>query len=167
MIREAGPEDARSISEIRINGWKSAYQGIVDDEYFKNISYEEEYDKFYKRLSKKDKDSNENIIVYADENNNILGFSIFLNLLDNKYDCELQAIYVEPSNKGKGIGTAMLNYVQQYFKERGKKNMILFCLKENKASRIFYEKRHGILCEECDKKIAGMNLRVVGYKFEL
>lgn len=167
MIREAKPEDARTISEIRINGWKSAYSGIVDNEYLNNIDYEEEYKKFYKRLSKKDKNFKQNIIVYENENKEVLGFSVFGPSSDIKYDCELQAIYVEPNNKGKGIGTEMFNYIIRYFKENGKKNMILFCLKENINSRRFYEKKSGILCEECDKEIGGLVLKMVGYKFQL
>jgi len=165
MIRYAIPEDAKSISDIRINGWKSAYRGIVEDEYLNNMDYENGYNRFYERLS--NKKDNERIVVYEDENKNILGFAVFVNLSDPEYDCELQGLYIEPNNKGKGIGSQLMNYVISYFKNNNKKTMIVYCLKENHDSRKFYEKHNGILCGEEDKEIGGNILRVVGYKYNL
>jgi len=159
------PEDAKSISDIRINGWKSAYRGIMKDEYLNNIDYEVGRNRFYERLS--NINYNEKIIVYEDENKTILGFAVFINLLDQKYDCELQGLYIEPNNKGKGIGSQLMNYVINYFKNNNKKSMIIYCLKENYASRKFYEKHNGILSEEEDKEIGGNIHRVVGYKYNL
>lgn len=45
MIRKAEIEDVRAILEIKINGWKTAYKGIVDDEFLNNMNCEEDYEK--------------------------------------------------------------------------------------------------------------------------
>lgn len=171
MIRNANENDARAISQIRIDGWKSAYRGIISDEYLDSIDYEKDYQRVYDRILGKDKDYNPNTIVFVDDiTNEVLGFSSFgeINTLsDNMYDCELYAIYVKPENKGQGIGKQMLEYINDYFKSIGKKNMILFCLKDNLLSRKFYLKNNGIEVEEIEKEIGNQKLKQIGYKFKL
>ena len=171
MIRNANENDARAISKIRINGWKNAYRGIVSDEYLDSIDDEKDYKRVYSRILGKDKDYNPITIVFVDDiTNEVLGFSSFgevITLNDNMYDCELYAIYVKPENKGQGIGKQMLVYINDYLKSIGKKEMILFCLKDNLLSRNFYETNGGIEVEEIEKQIGNQKLKQVGYKFEL
>ena len=45
LIRNVELNDLRSVAEIAIRGWQTAYRGIVDDDYLNNLSIEENYQK--------------------------------------------------------------------------------------------------------------------------
>ena len=42
-IRKATPEDARQIAEILVEDWKTAYRGIIDDDYLDSLNVEERH----------------------------------------------------------------------------------------------------------------------------
>ena len=52
-------------------------------------------------------------------------------------------------------------------KERGYKEMIIWCLKENRAGRNFYEKQGGFLYKERKFKIGDKEYDEVSYKYKL
>lgn len=58
-------------------------------------------------------------------------------------------------------------FVKEYFKNKGRKNIILYCLKDNLPSRDFYEKMGGIAKEEKEKVIGSTVLKEVGYIYKL
>ena len=66
-IRNVKKEDLRAVAEIAVNGWKTAYKGIIDDDFLDNLSIEDNYKK---RLN----DYTENGFIVAELNNEILGF---------------------------------------------------------------------------------------------
>ena len=164
-IRNVEKGDLRKVSEITVNGWKTAYRGIIDDDYLDCLNIEENYQR---RL----KDYKENGFIVAEINKNIVGFCRYT--LDNIFskeckdiDCELCAIYVEPNLKRQGIGTALFRYVLKRQKENNNKRMILWCLKENYNSRKFYEKNGGTLYGEREIEKGGKKYKEVGYKYNL
>lgn len=165
IIRNVKKEDLRSVSEIVVNGWKTAYKGIIDDEYLNHLRVEDNYNK---RL----KDYKENGFVVAELNGEVVGFCRYT--LENKYskeysdiDGELCAIYVKPEMKRKGIGKSLFEYVFNEFKKNGNKNIILWCLKENYPSRAFYEKMGGVLCGESTIVRGGKEYKEVGFRYTI
>lgn len=165
VVRNVKKEDLRAVAEIAINGWKTAYSGIIDNEYLENLSIEENYQK---RLN----DYTENGFVVAELNNEIVGFCRYTleNLFSKEYteiDGEISAIYVKPELKRNGIGRKLFEYVFNEFKKNGNKKIILWCLKENYPSRAFYEKMGGILCGESTITRGGKEYKEVGFKFNV
>ena len=61
MIRKATHEDIPSIVDIKINGWKSAYKGIIDDEFLNSMKK----DTYIKRMH--DNYKKTNIDLYKDK----------------------------------------------------------------------------------------------------
>ncbi len=164
-IRKVKKEDLRDVSEIAVNGWKTAYRGIVDDVFLDNLSIEENYQK---RLN----DYTENGFIVAELNNEIVGFCRYRtgNYYKDKYadvDCEICALYVKPNCKRNGIGKELVNYVINEFKENGYFKMILWCLKDNYPSRTFYEKLGGIYCGEDFIVRGNKEYKEVGYIYNL
>ena len=146
IIRNVELKDLKSVSEITIRGWQTAYRGIVDDDYLDSLSIEENY-------QKRIKDYKENGFIVAEQNGEVVGFCRYR--IGNNYqaeypevDCELCALYVKPEEKRKGIGRALVNYVKNEFKKAKLNKMIIWCFKENYLSRTFYEKMGGIYCGE-------------------
>ena len=100
IIRNVKKEDLWSVSSIVVEGWKSAYRGIIDDEFLDSLKVEDNYNK---RL----KDYQENGFIVAEIDNEVVGFCRYTvnNLFSQDVkdiDCELCAIYVKPDLKRQG-----------------------------------------------------------------
>ena len=165
IIRNVKEKDLWSVSSIVVEGWKSAYRGIIDDEFLDSLKIEDNYNR---RL----KDYQENGFVVAEIDNEVVGFCRFTvnNLFSQDVkdiDCELCAIYVKHDLKRQGIGRALFQYVIQEQKKNKNQKMILWCLKENYNSRKFYEKMGGILFSENEIEKGGKKYKEVGYKYIL
>ena len=94
VVRNVKFEDLKAVADIAIRGWKTAYRGIVDNDYLDNLSVEENY-------QKRIKDYKENGFIVAEKDNEIIGFCRYRigNNYKNEYpevDCELCALYVKP-----------------------------------------------------------------------
>lgn len=164
-IRNVKKEDLWSVSSIIVEGWKSAYRGIIDDEFLDSLKIEDNYNRILK-------DYQENGFIVAEINKEVVGFCRYTinNLFSQDVkdiDCELCAIYVKPDMKRQGIGSSLFQYVIQEQKKNENQNMILWCLKENYNSRKFYEKMGGILCGENEIEKGGKKYKEVGYKYNL
>ena len=118
IIRNIKKEDIPEVVEVQINGWKTAYKGIIEDKYLDAMNKEE-------RIKKRQKDYMQNGFIIAELNGDVVGFCryIYNNSLSTEVeeaDCELTALYVKPEFKYKGIGTKLVDYVKEEFKKSGK-----------------------------------------------
>ena len=91
IIRNATIDDIEKIADIKIEGWQTAYRGIVEDNYLDNMDREKEIEKRRKNI-----DKGVNIIV-AESNNEIVGFCLYRNFNNypEKYpnaDCEISSL---------------------------------------------------------------------------
>ena len=142
IIRSATINDAEKIAKIKLEGWQTAYRGIIDDNFLNSMDLNEEIKR------RKDNIQNGVEIIVAELDNNIVGFCMYRDYTKNQEnypnsDCEISSLYVKSSLKRKGIGTKLMQHVLKKLKKQGKTNMILGCLKENYPSRAFYEKMGG------------------------
>lgn len=164
-IRNFEEKDIEAVVDIQIAGWKTAYQGIIDQDFLDSMNREE-------KIEKRKSTYKNSPFVVADINNEIVGFCRYCYEVISKdgegYDCEIMALYVKPDLKGKGIGKALINYVKTDMKQHGKTKMILWCLKENYPSRKFYEKVGGqpIECEHY-AEFGGKLYSEIGFGYNL
>lgn len=165
IIRKVKIEDLKAVAEIVVNGWQTAYRGIVDDDYLDNLRIDEKYQKMLKNYK-------ENGFIVAEKNNKIVGFCRYCE--GNKYikdypevDCELYALYVKTEEKRKGIGNKLVKYVMEELKNKNLKKMIIWCFKDNYKARGFYEKLEGVYCGELLCKKGDKEYKEVGYIYNL
>ena len=142
IIRTATINDAEKVAKIKIEGWQTAYRGIIDDDFLDNMNINEEIEK------RKNNIENGADIIVAELDNKIVGFCLYRNYIKDpesypNANCELSSLYVRSSLKRRGIGTKLMQHVIQKLQNQGKTKMILGCLKENYPSRAFYEKMGG------------------------
>ena len=138
LIRRANIEDTNRIAEIHVFGWRSAYRGIISDEYLLGkASVARRTMAFSKAI---EEDSEETYVF--DENGLVKAFMTIGNCRneDKKDAFELWGIYVEPMLKGQGIGAQLIDYCEKQAIERGYKEIVLWVFKENISARRFYEK---------------------------
>ena len=164
IIRNASKADIRQIAAIKINGWKTAYLDIIDNEYLDSIDIDKEVEKYSNY-------SLDNIFV-AELNNEIVGFCRVYDYDKSPYedkniDCEIREIYVEHDLKRKGIGSQIFNYVMKYFKNKGKNKLYIGVFEDNYKSRKFYEKMGGVLGDKTYLTINGKSYSVISYTYNL
>lgn len=113
IIRNIKKEDIFEVVDIQINGWKTAYKGIISNEYLQTINREE-------RIKNREQDYMQNGFIVAELNKKVVGFCRYID--NNSFskeiqeaDCELLALYVEPILKYRGIGTKLFQYITQEF----------------------------------------------------
>lgn len=170
MIRKAIKKDAKVIAKIKIDGWRSAYKGIVSQYYLSNMNIEKEAEKIENVIAKEDEEHKWDYYVYiADNVDKIFAFSAVSENKCKEYstDCEIIALYVNPNYHRMGIGTNFLDHMKQDFAEKNLKNILIWCLEDNSNAKSFYEKNGGILVGEKDSTIGTQTLKQVGYRFSI
>lgn len=163
-IRNINVEDIPAVVDIQIEGWKTAYRGIIDDLFLDSVDRQS-------RIEQRKKDYKDGQFIVAVQNDEIVGFCRYYdNVLSSDgqdCDCEIMALYVKPELKRQGIGKKMLNYAVSDFKNMGRNKMILWCLKENYPSRTFYEKMGGQIIGEHKIEFGGKAYQEVGFCFDI
>ena len=110
-------------------------------------------------------------MIVAVIDNEIVGFSefTFLNEFskDIDIDCEICGLYIKNDYKKMGIGTQIFEYVTNLFKEKNKKKMGIWCIKENLQAVEFYQKKGGILIKEKKFTLADKEYSEVGFIYDL
>ena len=163
IIRFNVIEDQPDMARIKIDGWRNTYDGIIASKYLKGMDYEEQTERFYRSFEEyKDR------VLVAVRNGEVLGYSCFdAKEKSFKYDSELESIYIKNTEHHKGIGTSLFKETAKELCSRGRRNMIVWCLKENKNAIKFYEKLGGIRSETKMAKIGGEYYEEYGYYFDL
>lgn len=161
MIRKAIIEDAFDIAKISKDSWQITYKGIMPDEFLNSL----EILKIAKQ--KEELLKNPEINTYVYEENEILGFVTFSESEENKNIGEIYAIYLKPNKKRMGIGSKLFNYAKGVLKEKGYKQMIIWCAKENKPSIKFYEKMGGKIIKEKNNNYLGINIVEMGLIYNI
>ena len=164
-VRNIKKEDIPQVVNIQICGWKSAYKGIIDDNYLANMNPKE-------KIKIREKDYNENRFIVAEINNEIVGFCRYTDNINKtpetlEADCELRALYVKPEVKHNGIGKKMFQYAVNEFKNMGKTKMVLWCLKDNVLARKFYEKMGGKIIKERLIHIGNRDYEEVAFEYDI
>ena len=104
--------------------------------------------------------------VAADQEE-VLGFAWNRLIDDEVTDCEIVALYVRYSKRKTGIGNALLRDAVDRFRERGRKRMIIWCLRENDEARRFYEKTGGVLYGSGTHRWGDREYDMVSYLYSL
>ena len=158
IVRKAEKEDVRQIAEILVEDWQKAYRGIIDSDFLDAMSVDQRYEIEVKRYQK---------YAVATDGNEILGYAWLEMAEDDTADCEIVALYVRYEKRKMGIGRLLLQYAVNYFRESGKKRMIIWCLKENDESRRFYEKTGGKEFRTGSHTWGGKEYEMISYLYDL
>ena len=167
MIIQANVENAPELAKIVVDDWKIAYKGMVDEEYLNSLTYEDQTKKRAKSLSEEPQ-TGESTYMYIDENTNeVLGFMVVGKDYESslKADMEIQALYVDPSHRYRGIGSKLVCFAKEEMKKNNYESLSIWCLKKNFPARKFYEKMDGKIVEEKDFAVGNQMLKKVCFKY--
>ncbi len=160
LIRPAEARDAESIAKIKVEGWQTAYRGIVDDAYLRAMSIPEQSELFKNVYSP-------NTVFIAEADNEILGFCRFRICEDEKTDCEIRELYVRPDLKRMGIGSKLFTHTLNHLIRKGMKKLYLSCFLENTGAKHFYEKAGGKAEGKSTYELNGKPYDIQSYRFDL
>ena len=157
-IRNASEKDARQIVEILVEDWKLAYRGIIDSDYLDAMNVEERYKREYQRYQ---------LYRVAVAGNEVLGFTWNDLADDEEADCEIVALYVRYARRKSGIGRALFQDAVDAFRTSGRNKMIIWCLKENREARQFYEKMGGTAYKTGMHRWGNQDYEMMSYLYRL
>lgn len=163
IIRKNELCDQEQMAHIKVDGWKNTYDKIIASRYLKTLNYEQQTKRYIASF-----EEYKDLVLVAVNGEEVLGYSCFdLTDKSGNFDSELVSLYIKPSKKGQGIGTNLLKETAKELLSKGKKNMIIWCLKENKSAIKFYEKLGGKRVLEKDAQIGKDIYKEYGFYFDL
>ena len=152
-FREIDAGDAELIARMHTTSWRSAYRGIMRDEYLDGGIDEERLDEWRRRLHTLHEESLGFIALLDDQPAGfIFGFR-------NEHDCWgtiIDNLHVMPEWKGRGIGRQLMARFATALIDRGDAaGVFLWVYERNTAARRFYERVGGTMSEETDYTVPG------------
>ena len=162
-IRKNEFKDQRQMAEIKVDGWKNAYDLIISSDYLNSLNYEDQT-KRYEASFEEYKD----LVLVAVRGEEVLGYACY-NTTPNEDDfqSELVSLYIKPSEIGRGIGTALFTETCKMLRDLDKKNMIVWCLSDNKNAIKFYKRLGGKKVKTKKAKIGEDYYKEYGFYFQL
>ena len=139
-LRVATSDDASAIARIRVDSWRAAYAGIVPARILERMDAAA----FAPRLALRLGGADHGTLVAQAAGGAVVGFVIAGPSRDEdaRGAGEIEAIYLAPGARGRGIGAALLEAACASLADRGFGNVVLWVLTANAPARRFYE-RHG------------------------
>lgn len=141
-IRKAQLEDCDAIARVCVDTWRTAYQGLINDDYLQQMSYLQ-FSKSYQDLLSGAMDGKV-LLVAVNITDQVVGF--ILGGPERKgypdYSGEIYALYVKEDCQGQGIGTALFGSAVDCLKLQGHRSIMLWMLSGNRYHG-FYQKHGG------------------------
>ncbi len=148
---------------LHANSWRSAYRGILRDEFLDGALDENRRILWGSRLSD---ETQENLLILVDEEaGQIRGFACAVIDADPKWGTLLDNLHVMPELKGQGLGRRLIAAIAAKILQNASKPVLhLWAYEKNQGARRFYERLGGVAtaCEE-EPALDGTRVNAVRY----
>jgi GNAT superfamily N-acetyltransferase len=147
ILREATGHDAAAIAKLHADSWRSAYRGILSDEYLDNRVHIERAALWQQRFS--ERAEKPFFVILAEAGNELVGFACVFPDEHPTYGAFLDNLHVVPIRTGQGIGRRLLSAVAgRLLAAERRGGLYLWVIEQNARARQFYAKA-GALEVEC------------------
>ena len=160
VVRQAGSEDATAIARVHVDTWRTAYRGLLPDDFLAALDEAGYAERWRRTLT----DGNGRVYV-AEDGRHTVGFASGgpERAGEDGFTGELYAIYVLQEAQGRGHGRRLVQAVVQGLREMGLPNMIVWVLRDNHNARHFYERLGGTYVRSQPITIGSALLQEVSY----
>jgi ribosomal protein S18 acetylase RimI-like enzyme len=160
MVRPALQGDAEAIARVHVATWRSAYHGVLPDDFLASLSEAHYADRWRRVIG--DGSSSVHVVEQPD---GIVGFASGgrERAGENGFAGELYAIYVLDSAQRQGHGRELVRAVAGALREMKLKDMLVWVLRDNPSARQFYERLGGIYVRSQPITIGTATLEEVSY----
>jgi GNAT superfamily N-acetyltransferase len=139
FVREARPDDARSIAEAHLRGWRWGYRELYPSSVLASLSVEDRERQWNARLARPSIDSS---IFVAERAGRVVGFAFVGPSPDKDVrpgTAELHSLYVDEDIAGTGVGRLLMATAAERVQARGYEILTLWVDEGNLRARRFYE----------------------------
>ncbi|MGH8188461.1 MAG: GNAT family N-acetyltransferase [Steroidobacteraceae bacterium] len=140
-FREADLGDAASIASLHAESWRSAYRGMLRDEFLDGDIFADRSALWERRLRAPRADQ---LVLLALDRGSLIGFACVFGAADPTWGAHLDNLHVRPATKGLGIGTQLVGravtWLQEGFPGNG---LFLWVYEANTGARGLYDKLGG------------------------
>lgn len=136
--RTAGEDDVPIIGSILCDSWKHAYRGLVEDQYLDTLSAERWTGFLTEGFSQRKLDG---LLVMVD--GHPAGAAVVRRSEINFYpdDAEMVCFYLLPNYVGRGIGSVLLDKMEQILTQSKYTQCVLDVISANRRAIRFYERK--------------------------
>lgn len=168
QLRRATVADAEALAAIRIEGWRTAYRGMIPDSYLDEMSLDENLLHWRAILQALPAKQDSLCVYVAVTDEEVVGFVSAMKLSEAKLnkDAEINAIYIRPQYQRCGIGKRMLHKAARSLKEMGCHSCVIWVIEGNHPARHFYEEMGGTVLHTQEFNWDGLDLVEVGYGWD-
>lgn len=162
-IRSAESRDTADIARIHIDMWRIAYDGILAEDYLRELSYSRSRLQWQIMLQR-----HSGVLLVADSTEDgVVGFAAGGAERTGAFgvDGELMALYVLSSHQGEGIGRHLTTDMARRLGENGRTGMVVWVLANNPA-RDFYAHLGAIEVGEQLINVGEQEVREVAFVWE-
>lgn len=136
-IREANPADAEGLAHLHAASWRTAYRGILSDQYLDHEVLDDRLAVWLDRFARPK--ANQRVFV-AELDGSMIGFACCFGAEHEEYGTHLDNLHASPEQKRRGVGKALMKRIATAslveFPERG---LWLWVYERNIEARQFYE----------------------------
>lgn len=168
LVRAAIINDAEGIAHVHVEGWRFAYRDILPRVFLDTLSVESRSLQWRQGIKSPSPRSSTIVATMEDR---VIGFCNSGPARDSDAPhtrAELFAIYVDPSEMRRGIGSLVLDACLDKLKQEQFSDVTLWVLDSNEIGRRFYE-RYGWTNDGVTKTdtIGGVDVRELRYYLNL
>ena len=162
VLRQPTLDDADAIARVHALSWKSAYRGIVPDEFLDAIDVDAWAERHRHTMVE---DPRVFVAYVAEEEGEIVGWALGGPNRDTslEFSSELFTIYLHPDYLRQGIGRKLIAAVAESLADLGFESMLVWVLAENWPARRFYEALGGAYVSRGVMDMDDAALPVVSY----
>jgi ribosomal protein S18 acetylase RimI-like enzyme len=139
FFRDAAQPDAAAIAALHAESWRSAYRGILLDEFLDKRVHLERAEVWQQRFTgPHDKPM---VTLLAEEDGHLVGFACASRDENAVYGSYLDNLHVAPGYTSKGIGRKLLSEIaRRLINDGSHSGLYLWVFEQNVRARRFYER---------------------------
>jgi GNAT superfamily N-acetyltransferase len=143
--RLATPADAPAIAKLHAESWRVAYRGMFPDDFLDNEVFEERARVWRERFADPRREST-TLTILAERAGDLAGFAHSIIDEDPTSGTLLDNLHVRRDAHRSGIGTRLMAETASWLMERGRSQLYLWVLEDNRGARAFYAALGGAEC---------------------
>lgn len=134
-VRLATTSDFQAIASLHTSSWRTAYKGILPDQFLSDGLEKEREQYWIKKMSAlKERE----FVLIAESKGEAVGFIAVLDKPEAGIDAFIDNLHARPDRKGMGIGGKLMREAAKKLTESNRKSVYLWVLVGNIAAEGFY-----------------------------
>ena len=145
-LRDATERDSAAIAHLHAESWRSAYRGMLSDDYLDNRAHSERAAMWHSRFA--ERASKPFFAILAEAGGHLAAFACVFPHDHPTFGSFLDNLHVAPQSTGQGIGRQLLGEVaRRLIAERTPGGLYLWVIEKNRRARQFYAKAGAVEVE--------------------